>query len=345
MHEFLLSDKALDTLLPMHVIVGFDGVIAHVGPTLERLCEGEVFCGRQFKTAFEILRPREVSSVFDLLDLPSRTLSFRLNNSKRNRLRGAAVTIRDGMLLNFSFGTTLSNAVAEHDLTLTDFAPADPAIEMLYLIEANSSTAHLSKHLSERLQAAHAAAQVQALTDTLTGLDNRRALDQAMDHRIARREVFACMQFDLDYFKSVNDAFGHAAGSYVLQVVAQILKAEFRQQDTIARLGGDEFVILIHKLDDPETLGGIARRIIERLEQPIPFEENLCLISASAGTSVWSPESRLNAETLLRRADLALYASKYGGRAQHRMFDAKMLQFGMSVDPIDQRPSRPDTKL
>ena len=121
---------------------------------------------------------------------------------------------------------------------------------MLYLVEAKSAAMDESRALNSRLQGAKIAAEEQAFTDTLTGLKNRRALDHVMARLLAMGEVFSCMHVDLDYFKSINDTLGHAAGDHVLQVVAQVLVAETRAPDTIARVGGDEFVILVHDMDD-----------------------------------------------------------------------------------------------
>jgi len=193
---------------------------------------------------------------------------------------------------------------------------------MLYLIEAQSAVLQESKRLNVRLQGARIAAEEQAFTDTLTGLKNRRALDHILARLAAdkRRKKFGLMNVDLDYFKSVNDTFGHAAGDHVLQQAARIFVQETRAEDIIARTGGDEFVIVLMNCDDLVKLQHIAQRIIDRLEKPILFEGAECRISASIGTTVSSFYKKLQPQTLCGDADLALYQSKNHGRGRATLF-------------------------
>ena len=126
-----------------------------------------------------------------------------------------------------------------------------------------------SRNLNRRLDAARKAAEQIAQTDALTGLQNRRAMTQYLDQLITSRVPFACMHMDLDYFKRINDTFGHAAGDYVLRVVAQVLNSETRAEDCVARIGGDEFVLIFVRLTDPVFLQRIAQRMITKLEEPV----------------------------------------------------------------------------
>lgn len=129
-------------------------------------------------------------------------------------------------------------AVRAHGLTGSDFAPTDLAVEMLYLVEAQSAAFRESRGLNDRLHGQKIAAEEQAYTDTLTGLKNRRAMDLSLAKCLSSGARFALLNLDLDYFKNVNDTLGHAAGDHVLQVVAKILLEETRQNDSIAVWAG-----------------------------------------------------------------------------------------------------------
>ncbi|MEM8591822.1 MAG: diguanylate cyclase [Pseudomonadota bacterium] len=331
----------LDTLCPMHVAVGEDGEITHVGPTLEKLLGASVI-GEDFLEAFELVRPRAASSISGILARGPATLHLRLRDTHRTAVKAVAVPYRDGAIINFSFGISIVDAVGNYSLTSRDFAPTDPTIEMLYLVEAKSAAMEESRDLNARLQGAKIAAEEQAFTDTLTGLKNRRAMDHIMARHIAMGSQFACMHLDLDYFKSINDTLGHAAGDHVLQVVARILVDETRAQDTVARVGGDEFVLLILEIDDPQVLDKIAMRIIERMEEPIPFNGQVCRISGSAGTSRTSQYASPAIEEMLHHADLALYASKRGGRGQHTHFEDKLMELDVNEPTGERGASHPE---
>ena len=137
---------------------------------------------------------------------------------KGDTFRGLAVPTGDGgMLLNLSFGIRLIDAVRQHALTDADFAATDMAVEMLYLVEVKQAVMTELRRLNLRLQGAKATAEEQALTDTLTGLRNRRALDVSLPALIGQGVAFGLMHIDLDYFKQVNDTLGHAAGDQVLR--------------------------------------------------------------------------------------------------------------------------------
>ncbi|WP_147124336.1 GGDEF domain-containing protein [Shimia ponticola] len=337
-----LSAGGLDVLCPMHVAIDAQGRIKHVGPTVSKLAQGHSMIGDRFCNAFDLIRPSGVRDVADLLSYSGRSLQLRMRDRHQTRLKGVVVPQGDGALINMSFGFSLVDAVGHYALTSADFAATDLTIEMLYLVEAKSAAMDESRALNSRLQGAKIAAEEQAFTDTLTGLKNRRALDHVMGRLIAMRELFSCMHVDLDYFKSINDTLGHAAGDHVLQVVAQVLVSETRAQDTIARVGGDEFVILVHGMDDPETLNAIARRIIDKLEDPIPFEGHFCRISGSAGTSCSSSYAAPEADTILHHADVALYASKNAGRGRHTLFSDALLRLDTTQPTGDRGAAHPE---
>ena len=160
--------------------------------------------------------------------------------------------------------------------------------------------------------------------DLLTGLANRAVFSEKLEDtakRLARHgTTFTVLMLDLDKFKNVNDTLGHPAGDQLLVEVAQRLKSSLRDTDVLARLGGDEFAI-IQENEKNQTEGAIALalRIIGLIEKPFDLDGNTVGVGTSIGIA-FAPEHGIDAETLLRKADLALYAAKSGGRNDFRVF-------------------------
>lgn len=323
-----LEDLAflLERLCPMYVLLDRSGRMTRVGPTLQKLRPEQPMQGEKFLETFELLRPRSVATVPALMASSGAKLHLSLRDEPRTALKGLIVPLpgEQGAIVNLSFGISILDAVRDYALTSADFSGTDLAIELLYLVEAKSAAMEASRKLNLRLQGAMIAAEEQAFTDTLTGLKNRRAMDHILSRLLAGTTPFALMHLDLDYFKSVNDTLGHAAGDHVLQHVARVMVEETRGDDTVARVGGDEFVLIFNHLQERERLDSIARRLIDRLEEPIPFNGEQCRISASIGTVLSSQLTRPEASALLHAADLALYAAKRAGRATHRFYDADL---------------------
>ena len=317
--------KLLNVLCPMHVIFSRSGEISFAGPTARKIA-GDDLLGRNFLDIFEIKRPREITTIEALSERTGVRLNLRFREPPYRQLKGIVMEGPEigQMTVNLAFGISIVDAVREYDLTVSDFAPTDLAVEMLYLVEAKSAAMEASHQLNQRLQVARMAAEQQASTDTLTGLRNRRAMDFALAESIALAQPFALMHADLDFFKAVNDTLGHAAGDFVLQQVARIMTDETREADVVARVGGDEFVLLIKGTEDHVLLERIAQRIINRLQVPLDFEGNSCRISGSVGIVISSDYPKLNADQLLGDADAALYAAKDAGRGQHVFFSPHM---------------------
>ncbi|MFN3824740.1 MAG: diguanylate cyclase [Pseudorhodobacter sp.] len=317
-----LACPVLDRLMPMHLCLSAAGTILSAGPTLIRMFDGDILPGADFFARFEIRRPAGVSGADDLRAVAGARLSVLPLRPDALALRGIALPLAGvggGMVLNLSFGIGVVEAVSVFRLTDADFAVTDLAMELLYLMEAKAAVTDELRQLNLRLQGARDAAEEQALTDTLTGLRNRRALDIVMERAIAEHQPFGLMHIDLDFFKAVNDTHGHAAGDHVLREVGRMLMAETRKMDTVARVGGDEFVVVFIGLTDVGRLSGIAERIVERLTLPIAFEQVQCRISASIGIAISTAYDRPEPEQMLNDADQALYASKKAGRAQARV--------------------------
>lgn len=157
-----------------------------------------------------------------------------------------------------------------------------------------------------------------AYYDNLTGLPGRALLldrlQQAMRQARRRRQWVAAAFIDLDGFKGINDAYGHAEGDVVLQKISEGLQATVRESDTIGRLGGDEFVAVFGDLEDRADCHPQIERLLEVISRPIETEARELEISASIGVAFYPQADRVSPEELLRRADLAMYRAKARGK-------------------------------
>jgi diguanylate cyclase (GGDEF)-like protein len=166
-----------------------------------------------------------------------------------------------------------------------------------------------------------------AMYDSLTGLANRHRIESRLvatltAFRPAKRSC-AIMMIDLDRFKQVNDTLGHPAGDELLKQVAQRLPRVLDKSFEIGRLGGDEFQIILPDIDDRGRLGEIAKTVISIISQPYSIEGSRCVIGASVGIAI-APYDGVSSGDLVRSADLALYASKGGGRGQFRFYSSDL---------------------
>jgi diguanylate cyclase (GGDEF)-like protein/PAS domain S-box-containing protein len=160
--------------------------------------------------------------------------------------------------------------------------------------------------------------------DTLTDLPNRalllERLAQALKQAQRRMARVGLLFIDLDYFKEVNDAHGHAVGDLLLKQVAQRLQDELRSEDTVARLGGDEFVVLMPLLDnEPQPCTQLAARIVSVLGTAFEVSGHMLHIGASIGIALY-PDDAGSAAGLLDSADEAMYDAKRAGRGQYRRY-------------------------
>jgi diguanylate cyclase (GGDEF)-like protein/PAS domain S-box-containing protein len=150
--------------------------------------------------------------------------------------------------------------------------------------------------------------------DPLTGLSNRLSFDERLDqnlvHARRNRSKLALLYIDLDKFKPINDTYSHQAGDAVLREIAERLRSEVREMDTVARIGGDEFVVILGEIDTVEHAGMVAEHIRERLREPIEYQGNALKVGASIGIAVF-PDHGVDSQQLMAEADAAMYRAKH----------------------------------
>lgn len=181
-----------------------------------------------------------------------------------------------------------------------------------------------SKDLQQALSAhelAQQAAHDNAFIDHVTNLANRRELMRALSEPVEKIDGSLLLLLDLDFFKKVNDLYGHVAGDAVLRHVAEVIKSRAPEGSCCARLGGDEFAVLIPKQPD-EFISRSVADMIRTIAEPLALETATIHVSASVGIS--RIERDLSAEDCLRRSDIAMYAAKRSGRNCKIWFDERM---------------------
>ncbi|MFL6752043.1 MAG: putative bifunctional diguanylate cyclase/phosphodiesterase [Sphingomicrobium sp.] len=160
-----------------------------------------------------------------------------------------------------------------------------------------------------------------ALTDSVTGLANRRQLMTSLSDLLRERADGVLLLLDLDFFKNVNDLYGHCAGDQVLKQVAKIIASSAPKGACCARLGGDEFAVILRDAS-PASTDQITRKITTEVARPLSVENAVVHVSASIGLSLI--ESGMGPEDILRRSDIAMYAAKRAGRNCSVWFDREM---------------------
>ncbi|WP_263264496.1 PAS domain S-box protein [Pseudomonas entomophila] len=165
----------------------------------------------------------------------------------------------------------------------------------------------------------------QALQDPLTGVANRRALNEwlprAMGGVAAEAYTLSVLFIDLDGFKAVNDNLGHDAGDVLLKEIGQRMVRCLRGSDRVFRLAGDEFVVVLAHLADPTLASGVARKLLSAIASPVMLGERSVEVSASIGLTLHEVGDPRSAEQLIKDADSAMYAAKQGGRNRVCLFE------------------------
>ncbi len=158
-----------------------------------------------------------------------------------------------------------------------------------------------------------------ARSDALTGLANRRHVEEELDAARARavrsKEPLALLYLDLDGFKTINDTLGHSAGDRVLVNVAARLRSKVRETDLVGRLGGDEFVVIAERAGTLHDIEELCGRILRSLQEPHPVMEHQCLAAPSIGVAIF--DGAEPASALGERADEAMYRAKASGKSRY----------------------------
>jgi len=236
---------------------------------------------------------------------------------ERLRMRWPIVLALPLILGSLSYGARAVRALAEPQSVLTEMT-ADSALNLsgaltyivLVLVLHATLMALVVGRLVDELRKL-------SLHDALTGLLNRRAMEETLHAQVrsSRRsgQSFAVMMLDLDYFKRINDAYGHAVGDLALKHVSALLKGALRDLDFVARYGGEEFVILMPGASTAD-IEPVAERLRTLLtSQPLKHDDLCVTLSASIGVAEWRSADD-NVAELLQRADAALFQAKVQGR-------------------------------
>ncbi len=176
-------------------------------------------------------------------------------------------------------------------------------------------------------KAAEAQVKFLAYHDALTRLPNRMLFMDRLENALAagrrKHAKVAVLFLDLDRFKNINDSLGHSAGDQMLQEIAARLRQCLREEDTVARVGGDEFLIMLREVANREEVEAAAGRIREEITRSFTIQSHSLSTSCSIGISLY-PEDGADGETLIRKADAAMYAAKESGSNDVRFFSGEM---------------------
>lgn len=312
-----VDSRDLFELMPMHLCLDDSGGIVSCGRTMARLLSPHDRVDQAF---VHLGRDGQETTLDAMLTqiASGKRVFLNLRGHRDIYLRGHGVrTAERQLLLNLGFGASLYPAIRAFDLTDSDFAPSELAIEFLFLHQANKAALAELSRVNRSLKSAREDAQIMSVTDPLTGVLNRRGFDIAFQRAMDQREhtPFALIHLDLDHFKQVNDSFGHAAGDRLLQLAAEAIRSEVRASDKVCRTGGDEFLVLMFSTIRPEAIQKACGRIINRIEA-LEEGDRAHSISASIGIAICPPDAAIKGADLFERADNALYRAKASGRAR-----------------------------
>ena len=251
----------------------------------------------------------------------------------RQRLAGVSPTPRATTALTLPGGLDELDAVDwVLERTTEDLAAAVTGMQQLNT-ELAAQVAEKDAALRER-QAAEEKIEFIALHDSLTGLPNQQLAEDRFGQAIAyadREHAKVGLLFiDLDNFKTINDSLGHGVGDGLIREVATRLRDCVRDTDTISRRGGDEFLVVLPDLPEPDATAPILVKLMERLLDPMDIAGHELQTSASVGVAIYPDDGR-DFDTLMKKAETAMYRAKEAGRNTYRFFDAQM-----NVEAVEQ---------
>jgi diguanylate cyclase (GGDEF)-like protein/PAS domain S-box-containing protein len=267
---------------------------------------------------------------------------LRRNGFARDDIIGQSMNLLHGPDTDLAVVERVRQAMADHRAVNAELVsytskgePYWVELEMVPFAGQGERTSHwvvVGRDITERRSAADAIHRL-GFYDVLTGLPNRRLLMERLDGLVGQantgRGLGAVLYLDLDNFKNINDARGHATGDALLRECAARLAQAVRKRDTVARLGGDEFVVLLDGLGmDPaaaiRNALAVAEKIRSALARPVEIDGQAYHTSASVGVAL-PLQAGTTAQDLLREADTAMYSTKAGGRNGVALFETAML--------------------
>jgi len=314
------DSSTLNSFMPMHLRLNKDTKIIAIGRSLRKILTDQVI-GRPFDQIFSVLHPHRFSFQSGKFSQPIvMKLSYGSNSKVPFHALLSSEPSGDGYFLNLSLGISLVEMRDHFQLTAQDFAPTDASIDLLYMVALQDAQVSECKRLTQRFYDDRNVAQKTATQDPLTGLSNRRFLEEYLASTHDRQSLlpYAFLLIDLDYFKTINDQMGHLVGDAVLRIVAKRLRAATRSSDIVARIGGDEFAMVLHGHSDPERIKSLAKRILQSISQPISFKDKTANISASIGARCIM--NALHYDQLIPEVDEMLYDAKAKGRGRVQIF-------------------------
>jgi diguanylate cyclase (GGDEF)-like protein/PAS domain S-box-containing protein len=248
---------------------------------------------------------------------------FQVDPARREKLSKA---LQEETLSSREASLRRDDGVTVH--LLKNITPVDTAEGTVYETTAIDVT-QLRQNQTE-LQRAKDAAVHESLNDSLTGLPNRKHLQNELSYLVAKAKqdagMIAVLYIDLDGFKMVNDSLGHPIGDALLVQVATSLRSSVREEDVVARFGGDEFIVILDKVHAREDAALVARSLIQEISKPFHVQEHDVAIGASIGISIF-PDDATDGDELIREADCAMYAAKREGKN-------RVLNFNPEIDSL-----------
>lgn len=253
----------------------------------------------------------------EALGRPVEQVFFIFDGITRERAKSPAQrAINEGRIVELALGSVLIRRDGS-DVAIEDSASpirnrcGEIAGAVIVFHDASQSGAEMEKmnHLAQH--------------DFLTGLPNRMLLMERLTQAIGmanrHSKQLALLFLDLDYFKQINDSYGHRVGDHLLQEVAEEIKACVRGTDTVSRHGGDEFVILLTEIEERQDAIYVAEKLLAQFALPRIIDGHELQVNLSIGISVY-PENGSDAETLMHNADTAMYTTKGNGRNSYQFF-------------------------
>ena len=245
------------------------------------------------------------------------------------------------MFVYFIFTKKIIEPIQELSVVMSALANGNTDIEFSYSTSEKTELSDMARalkifqeHEYERKLAEEEIRRL-AMTDPLTGLANRNQFEKRFLEvtALANHEEnnIALFALDLDKFKPINDQYGHAAGDAILKSVANNLLLTFRETDIVARLGGDEFCVLVYGSESVETIKKVAERIIKLLSTPILVDDDMLSVGVSIGIAMHDYNKFESMNSLMRRADVALYEAKKAGRNTFRISKEEEVDKNVSI--------------